>query len=220
VGRLFGWLLDFFQLENAASIAETETASSGRSRWIHAFVQLSAVVDVAEIAENVARPAQPKNSFHGKYPVPIEFDPLGPDWYGQIEDPSPFQYSRQAGERTLVTQKIERIAVPSQTHVFNCVQARQRIGVVVEIGVTGHKIALTKAHVRDPCIERPYIQNLDLSKGSDMSDEPVDAGADINVRSRVSTEDALGNQQVLNEIMTASRAALLVPIVEAWSRKG
>jgi hypothetical protein len=96
--------------------------------------------------------------------VTIEFYAFLSDGYGQIEHTVLLQDSRQALERTRMSIDVWGIAIAAKPYVFQGVETRNGIGVIVKSIRIESYVALPEADILDLHIQRTYIQNFDWTK--------------------------------------------------------
>src|ERR1043166_2246619 len=98
-------------------------------------------------------------------------------------------------------------------------KARKAVAVIRGGRCKIHYVSLFEGHAGNPSGYWPNVEDLNLTKTSNVGHKPFHARANINMLLRVSCVYFLCDIQILPKIFATRRAALLGPIMQAREKR-
>ena len=140
----------------------------------------------------------------------VEFDALGSDGCGEVEDAAGADHALELLESPEVAHGIERVAIAAKPKVLDAVQAGKRIAAFDPLRVERlHEIDLVKDDIRHRHGLRADVEYLDFPEDRERSDEAIEPRADIDVPQRLGIVDPACDYAILVKVGSQGTAAFM-----------
>ncbi len=129
----------------------------------HILMKMTLVINVRKTVDPESVPKQLEQVFQRKDPVSIEFNPLRANRNREITGAIRLQHPVYIVKTVKISVKFDAITVPSQTEMFQSMQAGDRIAIVDELLTdASHEIDASELNIGDVRRQRSDVKYFDL----------------------------------------------------------